>query len=72
MILTLIRIVKFGFQNFIRNFWLAVATVSVLVLTLISVNSLVIEESLLDWALRKMITFGDGNLASRLQQMDCE
>lgn len=42
MILTLSRIIRFGFQSFFRNFWLAVATISVLVLTLISVNSLII------------------------------
>lgn len=34
------RVIRFGFQNFCRNIWLSVATVSVLVLTLISVNAL--------------------------------
>lgn len=34
------RVIKFAFQDFYRNFWLSVATISVLVLTLISVNVL--------------------------------
>ena len=34
------RVVKFAFQDFFRNFWLSVATLSVLLLTLISVNML--------------------------------
>jgi len=34
------RVVRFAFQDFYRNFWLSVATISVLVLTLISVNVL--------------------------------
>lgn len=37
---SLLRIIKFGFQNFVRNFWLSLATVSVLILTLVSVNVL--------------------------------
>jgi cell division transport system permease protein len=39
---TLFRVVRFGFQNFIRNFWLSAATVSVLTLTVISINSLLV------------------------------
>ncbi len=35
-----LRVVKFAFQDFSRNFWLSIATVSVLVLTLVSVNML--------------------------------
>lgn len=34
------RVVKFAFQNFFRNAWMTVATVSVLVLTLVSLNML--------------------------------
>lgn len=40
MFTEIFRIIKFGLQNFARNFWLSVATVSVLVLTLVSVNIL--------------------------------
>lgn len=36
------RILRFGFQNFFRNVWLSVATVSVLVLTVLSVNLLIV------------------------------
>jgi cell division transport system permease protein len=39
--ISLLRVVKFAFQDFFRNFWLSLATISVLVLTLISVNVLV-------------------------------
>jgi cell division transport system permease protein len=39
--LSFFRTIAFGFQNFIRNFWLTIATISVLVLTLVSVNVLV-------------------------------
>lgn len=38
--MTLIRIVKFAFQNIARNFWLSLITVSMLVLTLLTVNIL--------------------------------
>lgn len=40
MFITLYRAAKLGVQNFFRNFWLSVATVSVLVITLLSVNML--------------------------------
>ncbi len=36
------RIIKFAFQNFWRNFWLSLITVSMLILTLLTVNVLVI------------------------------
>lgn len=42
MLVTLYRVVKFGIQDFLRNFWLSVATVSVLVVTLVSVNMLLV------------------------------
>ncbi len=38
----LLRVLKFAFQNFWRNFWLSVVTVSMLALTLLSVNILVV------------------------------
>lgn len=40
MIVWIFRVVKFAFQNFWRNIWLSAATVSVLVLTLLSINAL--------------------------------
>src|SRR3989338_3347749 len=35
-----LRAIKFAFQDFTRNFWLSIATISVLVLPLASVNML--------------------------------
>ena len=40
MLLSLGRIIKFGFQDVWRNFWLSLATVMILVLTLFSVDLL--------------------------------
>lgn len=40
MFLSLSRIVKFGFQDVWRNFWLSLATIMILILTLFSVNLL--------------------------------
>lgn len=40
MFISLIRIIKFAFKNFWRNIWLSIATVSIIVLTLISVSFL--------------------------------
>jgi cell division transport system permease protein len=40
MIASFFRVIKFAFQDAFRNIWLTVATVSVLVLTLITVNGL--------------------------------
>src|SRR3989344_297107 len=40
MITSLSRILKYGFQNFIRNGWLSVATIAVMVLTLLVFLSL--------------------------------
>ncbi|MEA2065422.1 MAG: permease-like cell division protein FtsX [Patescibacteria group bacterium] len=36
------RIIKFAFQNFYRNFWLAVVTITILVVTLFSITTLII------------------------------
>ena len=40
MFLSLIRIIKFSLQDISRNVWLTIATVTILVLTLLSVNTL--------------------------------
>ena len=42
MFISIIRIVKFALQNFWRNIWLSLITVSMLVLTLMSVNVLMV------------------------------
>lgn len=41
MFAALLRIIKFSIQDFWRNFWLSVATITVLILTLISINFLI-------------------------------
>lgn len=42
IIFTIFRVTKFAFQDFIRNFWLSVITVSIIILTLFSVNLLLV------------------------------
>jgi len=42
MIISFFRVIKFAFQNFWRNFWLSLITITILVLTLISINILVV------------------------------
>ncbi len=42
MFVALFRVIKFSSQDFWRNFWLSAATIIVLVLTLVSVNFLII------------------------------
>lgn len=42
MIISSYRVTKFAFQNFWRNFWLSVITVSMLLLTLITINILLV------------------------------
>ena len=41
MFVNLFRVIKFSLQDFVRNFWLSVATIIILVLTLISINFLI-------------------------------
>lgn len=42
MLVSTYRVTKFAFQNFWRNFWLSVITVSMLILTLITINILLV------------------------------
>ncbi|NQV89175.1 MAG: hypothetical protein HQ488_02540 [Parcubacteria group bacterium] len=42
MIVSSYRVTKFAFQNFWRNFWLSLITVSMLVLTLVTINILLV------------------------------
>ncbi len=46
MFLSLIRIIKFSLQDISRNIWLTIATVTILVLALLSVNTLLTVEVL--------------------------
>ncbi len=51
-LLTLSRILNFSTQNFIRNIWLSVVTITIIVLTLFSVTSLVLLNAVTDQAIR--------------------
>jgi cell division transport system permease protein len=51
MFIPLLRIIKFAFQNFFRNFWLSIITITILVLTLFSINILVLLNFLADTAI---------------------
>ncbi|MDG1949871.1 MAG: permease-like cell division protein FtsX [bacterium] len=51
MLVSGFRVTKFAFQNFWRNFWLSLITVSMLVLTLITINILVVLNVVTDKAI---------------------
>ncbi len=51
MLTSIFRISKFAFQNFWRNFWLSVITIMMLVLTLLTVNILVVLNLVTDKAI---------------------
>lgn len=51
MLLSLARITKFALQNFWRNIWLSVVTVTIIILTLFSLTSLVLVNVITDHAL---------------------
>lgn len=42
MFINFIRIIKFGWQNFFRNFWLSIVTIIIIVLTLLSITGLLL------------------------------
>ncbi|MFH1326008.1 MAG: permease-like cell division protein FtsX [Candidatus Falkowbacteria bacterium] len=42
ILLSLARILKFSFQDFFRNFWLSIITVTILILSLFTINFLII------------------------------
>lgn len=50
--LSLTRILNFSTQNFIRNIWLSVVTITIIVLTLFSVTSLLLLNAITDQAVR--------------------
>lgn len=51
---TLVRIVKFAIQSTFRNFWLSFVTTTVFVLTLLTINALVILNFLADGAIESL------------------
>jgi len=54
MIVNIKKIFHFGAQNFARNFWFALLTISILVLLLLSINGLVVLNFLTDEAAKQM------------------
>jgi cell division transport system permease protein len=54
MLINLRKIFKFGVQSFARNFWLAILTISILMLLLLSINILAAINFLTDEASRQM------------------
>lgn len=54
MLLSLARIIKFALQNFWRNIWLSVVTITIIILTLFSLTSLVLVNVITDHALESV------------------
>lgn len=52
MFVSTYRVTKFAFQNFWRNFWLSVITITMLVLTLLTVNILIVLNFVTDRAIQ--------------------
>ena len=51
LILSLSRVLRFAMQNFLRNIWLSIVTITIIILTLFSVTSLVFVNAVLDRAI---------------------
>jgi cell division transport system permease protein len=52
IILSLTRIIKFSLQNFARNIWLSIVTITIIILTLFSVTSLIFINAIMDEAVK--------------------
>lgn len=63
MLISLVRIIKFAFQNFWRNVWLSIATLSIIVLTLISISSLIFVTVLTNEAINSVKQLVDLNVS---------
>ena len=50
-LLNFVRIIKFSFQNFYRNFWLSLVTITIIILTLFSLTSLIVLNATIDKAI---------------------
>lgn len=48
MLISLLRIIRFSFQDIIRNIWLSLVTITILILALVSVNILLVVNLLSD------------------------
>ena len=54
MFIAFFRIIKFAFQQFFRNFWLSFVTISIVTLTLLSVNLLIVINVLADFSIKQV------------------
>jgi cell division transport system permease protein len=54
MFTSLFRVVKFSFQDFFRNFWLSIVTLTILVLSLFTVNMLIIFNLITETAINSI------------------
>jgi len=52
LLLSLSRILKFSVQNFARNIWLSIVTITIIILTLFSVTSLIFVNAVMDQAIK--------------------
>ena len=52
LFVALSRVIKFSLQNFARNIWLSIVTITIVVLTLFSVTSLVFMNAVLEQAIK--------------------
>lgn len=52
MLISIYRVTKFAFQNFWRNFWLSIITITMLVMTLLTVNILIVLNFVTDRAIQ--------------------
>lgn len=52
MFISFFRLIKFGWQNFFRNFWLSLITIIIIILALVSISSLLIFNILTDNTLK--------------------
>lgn len=50
-LLNFIRVIKFSIQNFYRNFWLSLVTITIIILTLFSLTSLIVLNAAADHAI---------------------
>ena len=52
LFLSISRVIKFSLQNFLRNFWLSLVTITIIILTLFSVTSLVFVNAVMNQAIK--------------------
>lgn len=72
MVLSVLRIIKFALQDFWRNFWLSLVTITVLVLALFSVNILIALNAVSDTVISSVEEKVDINILVEKDATDAE